>query len=121
LVYDASVRLWLATIFILTGTIGFLPAAAQDRDLSKPDSSKAEPKYDDTYSGSIVEFATNRVTVSRSILGKSPEKRVFAITSDTRVEGKLRVKLKVTVGFISTDDGDVARLIVVRQKPPDKK
>jgi hypothetical protein len=96
-------------------------AGAQERDLSKPDSSKPEPKYDDTYSGSIVEFTTSKITVSRSILGKPAEKRIFLITSETRVEGKLRVKLKVTIGFVSTDDGDTARLIVVRQKPPDKK
>jgi hypothetical protein len=31
------------------------------------------------------------------------------------------VKVKVTIGFVNSDDGDVARLIVVRQKPPDKK
>ena len=35
-----------------------------------------------------------------------------------RFEGKLKVKVKVTVGFVSTEDGDVARLIVVR---PQKK
>ena len=41
---------------------------------------------------------------------------MFLIKSDTRIEGKLRVKLKVTVGFVTSDDGDVARLIVVRQE-----
>jgi hypothetical protein len=30
----------------------------------------------------------------------------------------LKVKVKVTVGFVTTDDGDIARLIVVR---PQKK
>ena len=89
--------------------------------MSKPDTPKTEPKYDDTFSGSIIELTTSKITVSRSILGKPAEKRVFLINSDTRIEGKLHVKLKVTIGFVSSDDGDVARLIVVRQKPPDKK
>jgi hypothetical protein len=96
-----------------------LPAWTQQ--LSKPETSKTEPKYDDTFSGSIIELTTSKITVSRSILGKPAEKRVFLITSDTRIEGKLHVKLKVTIGFVTSDDGDVARLIVVRQKPPDKK
>jgi hypothetical protein len=96
-----------------------LPGWAQQ--LSKPETPKTEPKYDDTFSGSIVELTTSKVTVSRSILGKPAEKRIFLITSDTRIEGKLHVKLKVTIGFVTSDDGDVARLIVVRQKPPDKK
>jgi carbonic anhydrase/acetyltransferase-like protein (isoleucine patch superfamily) len=46
------------------------------------------------------------------------------IKSDTRIEGRLRVRAKVTVGFVAKDDGDVARLIVVRttaQRPPQEK
>jgi hypothetical protein len=119
LVYDSSVWLGLRTFLILAGAWLTLPALAQE--LSKPDSPKTEPKYDDTFSGSILELSTSKITVSRSILGKPAEKRVFLITSETRIEGKLHVKLKVTIGFVSSDDGDVARLIVVRQKPPDKK
>jgi hypothetical protein len=121
LVYDASVRLGLATFLIFAGAWPTFPAWAQEPDLSKPDSPKTEPKYDDTFSGSIIELTTSKITVSRSILGKPAEKRVFLINSDTRIEGKLHVKLKVTIGFVTSDDGDMARLIVVRQKPPDKK
>ena len=121
LVYDSSVRLGLATLLILAGALLAIRVGAQERELSKPDSQKHEPKYDDTFSGSILELTTSKITVSRSILGKQPEKRTFLITADTRIEGKMRVKLKVTIGFVVSDDGDVARLIVVRQKPPDKK
>jgi hypothetical protein len=121
LVYDSSVRLGLATLLILAGALLAIRVGAQERELSKPDSQKHEPKYDDTFSGSILELTTAKITVSRSILGKQPEKRTFLITADTRIEGKMRVKLKVTIGFVTSDDGDVARLIVVRQKPPDKK
>jgi hypothetical protein len=121
LVYDSSVRLGLATFLVLAGALLAIRAGAQERELSKPESPKTEPKYDDTFSGSIVELSTSKIAVSRSILGKQPEKRIFLITSDTRIEGKLRLKLKVTVGFVASDDGYVARLIVVRQKPPDKK
>jgi hypothetical protein len=115
------VRLGLAT-FLLLAVVSFgVRAWAQEVELSKPDNPKTEPKYDDTFSGSIIELSTSKITVSRSILGKPAEKRVFLIKSDTRIEGKLRVKLKVTIGFVASDEGDVARLIVVRQKPPEKK
>ena len=80
----------------------------------KPDDAKSEPKYDDTFSGPIVELTAAKITVSRSILGKPAEKHTFLIKPDTRIEGKLKVRAKVTVGFVMTDDGDVARLIVVR-------
>jgi hypothetical protein len=35
---------------------------------------------------------------------------------ETRVEGHLRAKARVTVGFVNTPEGDVAQLIVVREK-----
>jgi len=98
---------------------------AQETDLSKKDASNSEPSYDDTFSGPVVELSATKITVSRSILGKPAEKHTFLIKSDTRIEGRLRVHTKVTVGFVSNDDGDIARLIVVRtaapKTPQDKK
>ncbi len=74
---------------------------------------KTQPSYEDTFAGPIVELSAAKVTVSRNVLGKT-EKRTFLIKPDTRIEGKLRVKEKVTVGFVTTDEGDIARLIVAR-------
>jgi hypothetical protein len=106
-----------------------LASVGWSQETAKPDPSngepkRSEPKYDETFSGLIVEVSATKITVSRSILGKPAEKRTFSIQPDTRIEGKLRVRAKVTVGFVTTDDGeDVARLVVVRtaQKQPDKK
>lgn len=72
---------------------------------------KSEPAYDDTFAGPIVELSSTKLTVSRNVLGKT-EKRTFLIKSDTRIDGKLKMKEKVTVGFVTTDEGDIARLIV---------
>jgi hypothetical protein len=127
LVYHASVRLGFATLLIVAGAQFAISGLAQeDASLEKSshgDNSKSEPKYDETFSGPIVELSATQITVSRSILGKPAEKRSFIIKSDTRVEGKLRVRAKVTVGYVTTDEGDVARLVVVRttQKQPEKK
>ncbi len=122
-------RLRFATLLIVAGAQFATGAWAQENssiekpgsDKSNndksipPDSSKSQPKYDETFSGPIVELTATQITVSRSILGKPAEKHTFAIKPDTRIEGKLRVRVKVTVGYITTDDGDdVARLIVVR-------
>lgn len=67
--------------------------------------------------------AITRITVSRSILGKPAEKATFWIKPDTKIEGNLRMRARVTVGYVTGDDGNVARLIVVRtsQKQPPKK
>ncbi|MBV8818073.1 MAG: hypothetical protein JO022_06925 [Acidobacteriaceae bacterium] len=99
---------------------GLLCAAAFTQEPSAPaEPPKTEPEYQNTFSGPIVELTAEKVTVSRSILGKPAEKRTFLIKPETKIEGKLKVKMKVTVGFVTTDDGDVARLIVVR--PANKK
>jgi hypothetical protein len=120
LVYDASVQVRLATLLMV---VGALLTSGWSQESAKADGAKSEPKYDQTFSGLIVEVTATKISVSRSILGKPGEKRAFAIKPDTRIEGKLRVRAKVTVGFVTTEDGDVARLVVVRtgQKPPDKK
>lgn len=126
LVYDSSVRPRLAILMIVGGAL--LSSMGWSQETTKPDGAnnepKSEPKYDETFSGPIVELSATKITVSRSILGKPAEKRTFSIKPDTRIEGKLRVRAKVTVGFVTTDDGeDVARLVVVRtsQKQPEKK
>ncbi|MBZ5609149.1 MAG: hypothetical protein LAP38_12880 [Acidobacteriia bacterium] len=112
------------TLIVLGVSLPGLPAGAQGETGSqKPKSGKSEPKYNDTFSGPIVELSADKITVSRSILGKPAETRTFWIKPDTRVEGKLRLKVRVTVGFVTGDEGDVARLIVVRtaQRPPQEK
>lgn len=120
-------RLGFATLLIVAGAqFAISGLAQQDASLEKSshgDNAKSEPKYDQTFSGPIIEFTATKITVSRSILGKPAEKRSFLIKSDTRIEGKLRVHVKVTVGYVTTDEGDVARLVVVRtsQKQPEKK
>ena len=116
LVYDARVRPRFATLLIVA--LFAMPGWAQENaslaKSSHADNAKSEPKYDQTFSGPIVELTTTKITVSRSILGKPAEKRTFWIKADTRIEGKLKVRVKVTVGYITTDNGDVARLVVVR-------
>lgn len=109
-------------MILLGVSLGSAQLLAQESDGPKQDISKNEPKYDDTFSGNVIDLTAEKVVVSRSILGKPAEKRTFRIQADTRIEGKLHTKLKVTIGFVTSDDGDIARLIVVRpQKPVEKK
>ena len=85
------------------------------------------PKRDLAYqmfSGSVVEVSTDKLTVTRTLAGKPAEKRTFLMTAETKVEGRLRPKARVTVGYTSNDRGDVAVRIIVRPStpaPPPKK
>jgi hypothetical protein len=51
------------------------------------------------------------------------ERRTFAITADTKIEGRLRAGSRVTVRYAAGDNGDMCILIVVRSggAPPKKK
>ena len=94
--------------------------SSQETPEPKPEIQKSEPQYEETFSGPIVEVSSEKIVVSRSILGQSPENRTFVVKADTKIEGKLRVKAKVTVGFVTTEGVDIAKLIVVRAQPPKK-
>lgn len=77
-----------------------------------------EPKPETFFAGTVLDFTAEKITVSRVVLGKT-EKRVFRITPDTKCEGKLKAKVRVTVRYVSSDDGETAELIIVRSS--DKK
>ena len=84
-----------------------------------PAEQAAEPQTQ-AFSGTVAELSADNVTVVRSTAATKTERRTFLIRPETREEGKLHVKARVTVGFVTTDDGDVAHLIVVRPPPPKK-
>ena len=114
--------------FCALSVAAVLASPQEDTSAPKTEPSRSEPKYSDTFSGPIVEVVytgdspkkvhpddvITRITVSRSILGKPAEKATFLIKPDTKVEGNLRMRARVTVGYVVSDEGNVARLIVVR-------
>jgi hypothetical protein len=92
-----------------------LALSAQDLNTPPPESQSGRP--DAFFSGTVVDYSTDRLTVSRTILGRPAEQRSFVITSDTKIEGKLSDKSRVTVRYRVTEDGDVAVSVLVRGRP----
>jgi hypothetical protein len=67
-------------------------------------------------SGTVVELQNGKIVVNREVPGKPAEHRAFLITNETKVEGTLKVQVRVTVGFKPTDTGEPAAVrIIVRQ------
>src|ERR1035438_5584237 len=95
-------RAWaeFSRVVVLALAVNLSAMLAQDTGAPKPEPAKSEPQYEDTFSGPIVEYSAEKITVSRTILGK-PEQHTFWIKPDTKIEGKLKVKAKVTVGFVT--------------------
>jgi hypothetical protein len=80
----------------------------------------SEPNYE-FVSGTVTELSDSHIVVNRALLGKPPENRTFQINAETKVEGKLKAKARVTVGFKTTEEGDVAVRIIVRNAQGSKK
>ena len=74
----------------------------------------APQKKDDTFfAGTVASWDSEKIVVTRSVAAKT-EERSFRITPATKVEGKLRARVRVTVRYATGEGGDVATLIVVR-------
>jgi len=98
-------RVLLPAVLLLCPNRSFLSAASDDPIIEKP--------ADAFFAGTVVETTPEKITVTRRVLGKA-ENHTFIVTQDTKVEGKLRVKIRVTVRYVPNDDGDTATMIVVR-------
>ncbi len=89
---------------------GLLPVRAQG---SSPES-QPQPQF---FSGTITALSDTEVTVIRTVLGKNSATRTFVLTPETRIEGKPKVKARVTVRYIPDENGDRAVHIIVRPSP----
>jgi hypothetical protein len=72
------------------------------------------------FSGTVVSYVGEKVTVARTVLGRNSSSRYFTVTGETLIEGKLRVKVRVTVQYITKDEVDYAVHIIVRNQTPKK-
>lgn len=66
------------------------------------------------FSGTITAVNPESVTVVRKGLGKDSVTRTFVVDSATTIEGRLRVKAKITVRFAAGENGERAVHIIVR-------
>jgi hypothetical protein len=98
------------TVFViglLAGTAA-TPLAADETNTTKAP--------DTFFAGIVAQCTTEVITVGRTVRGKA-ESRSFHLTPQTKIEGKLVTRVRVTVRYVSDEDGDTATLIVVRGLP----
>jgi hypothetical protein len=103
------VRLNFSAVVVCLGVAGI---AAGIKVEARPQDSSTQPA-DTFFAGIVLDTTSEKIVVSRVVLGKT-EKRQFRVTSGTKIEGKLRAKVRVTVRYVTDDDGDTATFIIVR-------
>jgi hypothetical protein len=82
----------------------------------------AQEDQDNYFTGTLVENASDHLKVSRVLQGKT-EERVFKVNAQTKIEGgRLRARERVTVRYVTADEGDTAILVIIRPAtaPPKK-
>jgi hypothetical protein len=90
-------------LMILSFAISARAVAAQD-----------DQDKDNYFTGTLVENTPDHLKVSRVLQGKS-EARIFKMNAETKIEGgRLRLRARITVRYISGDDSDTAILVIVR-------
>jgi hypothetical protein len=93
--------------------------AAAGRGLRAQEERPSPKGPNEFVSGTVAELSGSRIVVNRAVLGKPAEHLAFAITSETKVEGDLRVAARVTVGYRNIEGGEpVAVRIIVRPNSP---
>lgn len=107
-----TVQLFVCAFALWAGLSGFTARAGQE--------STEQKKHDTFFAGEVTDWTVAKITVSRVVLGKT-ENRTFRITPDTKIEGRLHTKVRVTVRYVSDEKGDKATLIVVRTAQTKKK
>ena len=85
-----------------------------------PQETQEQPPAEQYFSGTVISYAGEKVTVARTVLGRDSSSRYFTITADTQIEGKLKIRVRVTVQYITKDEVDYAVHIIVRNQPPKK-
>lgn len=89
-----------------------VPLSATSQEQIDPPPSEA-PEYN-FWSGTVAEVEDGWLTVRRVLIGRKPELKRFVLNNDTIIEGELRANARVTVAFIESDEGDLAKRILVR-------
>jgi hypothetical protein len=74
-----------------------------------------KPESPTFFSGTVVANTATEITVHRRALISNATTKTFAIDGDTKIEGKLKVKVNVTVRYVTEEEGRTRAVhIIVR-------
>ncbi len=86
-------------------------APALQQDSPKPVENELKIEF---FSGTVTEFTTTSLKVLREVIDRDPETRTFVINATTKIEGELKDKVRVTVGYVVEEESHIAVRIIVR-------
>jgi hypothetical protein len=105
------VNRFVVALFVLAIPLaGLVP-----RQESVPEAPKKTVVANDKFSGTVTQLSPDSLTVVRTVPARDAVTRKFVLDAQTKVEGKLRVKARVTVQYSVEDEGQFRAVhIIVR-------
>lgn len=105
-----SLKVVRALIALLLGSAVWMLAQTAEAPIAPPHVS-TKPQF---FAGTVTDLTIQHITVSRTPLGRPPEKRTFVINQKTKMnKAALKVRSRVTVRYQHTDETDVALEILL--------
>lgn len=111
-ILDKVTRNWSTTLLLSLCLL--IPAGlhCQDPRIATP---KAAVPAGRIFSGTVTQLTDSSVTVVRRVAGQQPVTREFVRDAGTTVEGKLRIRARVTIRYKAGEEsGFIAVHIIVR-------
>ncbi len=102
------------SLYLLSGSIAY--PRVQDASAANPAGAvPPKPPKPQFFAGLVMEADASHIKVSRNLVGRPTETRVFALDSKTKApKGGLKLKTRVTVRYEHLPDQDLALEIQVR-------
>jgi hypothetical protein len=103
-------------LLLLFGTTAYPYLSFQNTEQSTPPAAFApKPPKPQFFAGQVVEADAEHVKVSRDLVGRQPETRVFMLNAKTKTpKGGIKLKSRVTVRYQHLPEQDLALEIQVR-------
>jgi hypothetical protein len=105
--------LWLTLFASMAASIPLFGLPAQQDPAPVPP--KAPAVVNDKFSGTVTELNADSVTVVQRVPARDAVSRKFMLDAQTKIEGKLRLKVRVTVQYQAIEEGQFRAVhIIVR-------
>jgi hypothetical protein len=98
---------------VLLGFSCFVPVVLWSQQESETGGPAKTAASEENFSGTVTKLTPDSVTVVRKLPGHDAVTREFMRDEETRVEGKLRERARVTVRYRAAEDGGFAAVYII--------
>ncbi|HEY1947568.1 MAG TPA: hypothetical protein VGG97_11210 [Bryobacteraceae bacterium] len=105
----------LSVALLLSLAVAMPQSQSPDKPVTVAEVALQPPAKPQFFAGSVIEIDEQHVKVSRTLIGRPNQARVFRIDAKTKINrASVKMKARVTVRYLRLPDGDIALEIQLR-------